>query len=165
MDAQHHYWDTFATLKANSVYISRYRGKVEQVDRAISMFSAVTASTAIGAWAVWRDLAFVWAAAIAAAQVLNAIRPYLPFRSRLTALGGLGPDLETLALAAEADWFKVSRGGFSEEATFQLAMNLKRKAHQATVRHFKGLSLPEDRRLREMARADGDAYMLTFKEE
>ncbi len=165
MDAQKHYWETFVTLKRNALYIGRYQAKVEAVERNINMCSAVAASSAIGGWVIWQHFAFGWAAIVAAAQVLSAIRPQLPYRSRLAALTALAPELEALALAAETDWLKVCRGYTTEDETYQLAMALKRKEQQATQKNFKGSSLPDDRKLLELANDDAQHYMLGFSEE
>ena len=129
------------------------------------MLSAIAASSAIGGWVIWQQLSFIWAVVIATSQVLNAVKPQLPYRSRLAALSRLGPDLEALALAAETDWLKVSRGVLTEDETYQLAMNLKRKVQQASQKHFKGSSLPEDQRLLAIADRDVDAYMISFRED
>lgn len=165
MDAQRHYWDTFSNLKRDAIYIGRYQGKIEKVERSINMLSAVAASSAIGGWVIWQHLAFVWAVIVAAAQVLSAVRPQLPYRARLTALTGFAPELDALALAAENDWLKVCRGYATEDETFQLAMTLKRKVQQATQKHFKGSSLPDDRKLLEVADREAQLYMLSFSEE
>ncbi len=162
---QRHYWKTFVNLKRDAIYINRYQAQVERTERGINIFSAVASSSAIALWAVWQRYPLLWAAVIAAAQVLAAVKPHLPYRARLTALSKLGAELEALALAAETDWLKVSRGTMDEDEAYRLAMDLKRKKQQATQRHFKGTSLPEDKRLLAMASRDVSAYMLTFNED
>lgn len=95
----------------------------------------------------------------------ECIKSQLPYRTRLAALSRLGPDLEALALTAETDWFKVARGLLTEDETYLLAMNLKRKVQQATQRHLKGSSLPESKRLLAMADREANGYMLSFRED
>lgn len=131
MNTQNRYWDVFATVKRDAVYINRCQGSVESIDRWISIFSAVTSSSAIAGWAIWQQYSFAWGSIIAASQVLNAIKPFLPYKARLKALSNLGPDLDALALTAETDWFKVSTGMLRDDEIYALAMTLKKKCQQA----------------------------------
>lgn len=159
MNTQNRYWDVFSTIKRDAVYINRCHASVESIDRTISIFSAITSSTAIAGWAIWSQYSFVWGAIIAASQVLVAVKPFLPYKARLKALSSLGPDLDSLALTAETDWFKVSRGMLTEDDTYALAMTLKRKSQQAQNKHCKGLSLPESKRHLAFANREAETYM------
>ncbi|MBW8813869.1 MAG: hypothetical protein JF588_10635 [Caulobacterales bacterium] len=134
MSAQIRYWQTFSTLKRDAIYINRYHGRVERIDRLLNMFSAMASSGSVAGWIIWKDLGLVWGAVIALSQALNAVKPYLPFRRRLAALAALGPDLEALALVAEADWFKVSDGQLTEQEIHSLMMALKTKAQRGRSR-------------------------------
>ena len=165
MNAQAHYWNQFVQLKRDASYIGRYHAADEATDRWLNILSAVASSTSIGAWAVWRDHAIIWALIIAASQVLTAIRAYLPYKTRLRALATLGVDLEALALVAEADWFKVSRGALEAADIHALTMALKTKALRATSKSFNGASLPERAKLLQGAEATTQNYMAVFTQE
>ncbi|MGR4864605.1 hypothetical protein [Caulobacter sp. LARHSG274] len=165
MNAQAHYWNQFVQLKRDAAYIGKYHAADEAADRWLNILSAVASSTSIGAWAVWRDHAIVWAVIIAASQVLTAIRAYLPYKARLRALATLGVDLEALALVAETDWFKVSRGALEAADVHALTMALKTKAPRATSRSFNGASLPERTKLLQSAEAATRHYMAAFTQE
>jgi hypothetical protein len=106
----------------------------------------------------------LWAIIIAASQVLTA-RPFLPYRTRLKALSGLGAELDGLAISAENDWLKVSEGLFSEAEIHSLTMSLKRKILATTSKHFPGTSLPERGLLLDRAEREAGRYMLRFAEE
>jgi hypothetical protein len=127
MDVQRRYWQELADIKRGSIYIDLYQARTEKIDRVIGIFTGVTSSASIGAWVIWKDLAFIWGSAIAAAQVLQAVKEYLPYKKRLRALAGLSQDLNGLAWSAENDWFKVSRGMLTEEEIHELHMKIKKK--------------------------------------
>lgn len=165
MNVQENYWVTFNTIKRDAIYINKYHQKVEGQDRYIKIFLAVMANGSIASWAIWHSLSPLWGALIAASQALNAIKGFLPFQARLSALAALGPELEGLAITAESDWLKVSEGVLRNEDIHKLAINLKRKVQQVTQRSFKSVSLPEDARLLELAEVDTKAYMDVFREE
>jgi hypothetical protein len=165
VSAQTRYWDTFNTLKRDALYISRYHGQVESIDRNINIFSALASNGSIAGWIIWKDIGFVWGAVIAALQALNASKPYLPFRKRMVALANLGPELEALALVAETDWLKVSQGQLTDAEIHELTMTLKTKCLRVITKSFGGSSLPENKGLLDMAERDARAYMLSFREE
>ncbi len=152
-------------MKRDGIYISRYHASVEATDRNLNIFSAVASSGSIAGWAVWHSAGIVWAIIIAASQVLTAVRPFLPYRTRLKALSGLGAELDGLAIAAENDWFKVSEGLLSEAEIHGLTMSLKRKILAATSKHFPETSLPPRKSLLDRAEAEAEHYMLRFAEE
>jgi hypothetical protein len=161
-DVQRRYWDQFARLKRDAIYISRYHSRVETIDRWINIFTAIMSSTAIAGWAIWNHIGWAWGAAIAVSQVISAVKPYLPFQKRKRMLAKFGADLETLALAAEADWMKVARLTISEEEIHNRTMTLKRKCLAAQNRAFAGASLPEKVRWVEAADRDAAVYMNSY---
>jgi hypothetical protein len=165
MNAQAHYWKEFVRLKRDAIYIGKYRTSDEATDRRLNIFSAIASSASIGGWAIWHDHAIVWAIIIAASQVLTAVRPYLPYRTRLKALATLYVDIETLALVAETDWFKVSRGAIEGAEIHALTMALKTRALRAQTKNFGGASLPEKPRLLQSADGATRAYMVAFEME
>lgn len=159
MNVQQHYWDTFANLKRDSYYLHLYYVSEESTDRLVNVFSAVTSSTSIAGWSIWQSYAFFWGGVIAVSQVLNAVKPYLPYHARLKALSALVADVDALALTAETDWYKVERGLLTEEEIFQLSMNLKKAEHQATQAHFANMTLPQNRNLLIMADRNATNYL------
>ncbi|MDR6819575.1 hypothetical protein J2X76_004767 [Neorhizobium sp. 2083] len=165
MQAQRYYWDTFTNLKRDQIYFSLHHHKLDGIERWQNIISAIAASTAIAGWAVWQYASFLWGFIIAASQVLTAVKPHLPYGRRLKSLEALCPEIEVLALTAETDWWKVSRGMLTEEEIFSLATALKQKTIAATDRHSKGLVLPEDSKLLALADQRATAYMKTFSEE
>ncbi len=96
------------------------------------------------------------------AQVVTAVKEYLPYKNRLKSLSALSNDLESLTLIMENDWFKVSRGLLSDEEINDLHMGMKRRKREATVKSFPNTSLPEDKRLLERADSDTQLYVQTF---
>jgi hypothetical protein len=165
MNAQAHYWREFVRLKRDSIYIGRYQAADEATDRYLNVFSAIASSASIGGWVVWQDHAIIWAVIIAASQVLTAVKPHLPYRTRLKSLAALCVDLESLSLVAETDWFKVSRGMIDEAEIHALTMALKTKAQRATTKAFGGATLPENSRLLHAADEATRHYMAVFNEE
>ncbi len=158
-ELQVQYWNQFSRLKRDALYISFYHEKVERIERRLNIFTALASAGAMTAWAAKNDLAAVWSVIILASQLLTAVRPHLPYRSQLKALGTLSSDLEALALVAETDWLKIARASLEDEEMHKRTMTLKRKALDAQERSFKGASLPRDQTLEERAENAATDYM------
>ncbi|MBR1091899.1 hypothetical protein JQ621_30940 [Bradyrhizobium manausense] len=142
MDVQRRYWQELVDLKRDAIYIDLYQARTEIIDRNIGGLNAITSSASIGAWVIWKDLAFLWAAAIACSQVLQTLKEFLPYKKRLRSLNALSPELNGLCWSAENDWFKVSRGLLTEAEIHDLHMKLKKKKQDALQKAFPASSLP-----------------------
>lgn len=140
---QQKYWQEMYDLKSHSNYMEEYLHRTEHVDRLIKILLAVASSSSIGAWVVWQQYGFVWGGIIAASQVASAIKPFLPYRSRLKALSGLSHDLEELFIQAEAKWFGVSGGLMAAEEINKLQFDIRSKKQKIYKKHLGNLSLPD----------------------
>ena len=152
VDVQQRYWQEFLDLKRDALYMDFYHAATERTDRLISGFTALTSSSAVAGWILWREtitlfgfgisLNFVWMFLIMLAQVINALKEHLPYKRRLFSLSTLSNDLSSLALVMENDWYKVSRGTLTEDEINSLHMEMKRQKLQATIKSFPDSSLP-----------------------
>ena len=152
MQIQQRYWQAFADLVRDARYIDLCHARTEMIDRGLNMFSAIAASTAIATWAVWKEHAMVWGTIIAASQVLQTIKPFIPYNRRLKGLSSLSPELHALAITAEGDWFKIANGALTEEEIQACYIKLKRKALDLSTKHFPNSTMPQNAKL--IGRAD-----------
>jgi len=126
------------------------------------MFLAITSSGSIAGWVIWRDLSFIWGAAIALSQVINAIKIYLPYSKRLKSLQGITNDLESLFLSMENGWFNVSEGKLTDEETHKLHMRYKEKRRQIIQKHLGAAPLPDNNKMMEEAKKNAASYFNNF---
>jgi hypothetical protein len=159
---QEKYWRELDQLKVHIFYLERYLEKTVSIDRAINMFLAITASTSIAGWVIWKDYSFVWGAIIASSQALNAIKTYLPYSKRLKALHGITNDLESLFLSMENNWFHVSEGKLTEEEIHRLHMKYKEKRRQIIQKYLGNSPLPEDNDMLKKAQITAKTYFNNF---
>jgi hypothetical protein len=165
MKATRYLWDTFATVKRDQLYLSRKMESLDRIERALNMTSAIASSAAIAGWAIWQHAAFVWACVIAASQLYQAVRPFLPFGSQLRALHNLYPEIEGLAMFAERNWIRVAQGQLTEEEMIDCATQIKEKKIAATQKHLKGILVPERKKFVHLANGQAVSYMENFLEE
>jgi len=140
---QGRYWQELYDLKSHSKYIEVYLNRTEHLNRLVNMWLAIASSSSIGAWVIWRQYGFIWAFIIAASQVINAVKPFLPYRARLRALSPLSHDLEEVCIEAERRWYEVSQGLLSPEEINKLQYDIRLKKHKLYKKHLGDLALPD----------------------
>ena len=145
------YWREFYALKVHINYIDLYQNSSESCDRRINIFLAITSSSSIGGWAIWNQLRAVWAFIIAASQVINAIKNFLPYKRRIKILNGLYYDLKALALEVEKNWFDVYNGKLTERQIHEMQISIKAKKSEILKKNLGSNALPEKKRLMKKA--------------
>ncbi|AUD58165.1 hypothetical protein AYJ58_01065 [Shewanella sp. Pdp11] len=156
---QHKYWNQLKELKVHVYYVQAYAVKQNKYDQIINIFLAITSSSSIAAWALWKDYQFLWAFIIAASQVITAIKPLLPYRKRLSALNKLGDMLSLISLKAERDWYFVAEGKWSEEEIHSKWADLKEDALSAENKCLNGVTLPKNKSALTLAEKEADIYL------
>lgn len=160
--SQEHYWKEFYRLKVHVCYMELQLGSTESTDRALKIFLAITSSASIGGWAIWKDLASVWGAIIAASQVVNSTRQYFPYKERLRALSGLLNDLDELLIQVESRWLDIS-GGLLSEAEIRKALDdLRVRKLKAFKKYFPDNMIPDNGRLFQKAEEKALEYFDNF---
>jgi hypothetical protein len=157
-----HYWKEFYRLKVHVNYLELQLERTESIDRGFKIFLAVSSSASIGAWAIWKQYAWVWGVVIAASQVLNAVRQFLPYKERLRCLAGLMTDLEELLLNVESKWLDISYGELTEIEIRKSLNSLRQFRQKAFNKHFPGKTLPDEPRLFQKAEMRADEYVKNF---
>ena len=159
---QEKYWRELDQLKVHVFYLESYLERTVSIDRNINMFLAIASSSSIASWVVWNDLSIIWAAIIAISQAITAVKPYLPYTKRLRSLQGITNDLESLFLAMEDHWFKVSEGILTEEEIHKLHMRCKEKRRQIIQKYLGSSPLPEEGVMLEKAQESAKTYFNNF---
>jgi len=142
---QEHFWKEFFRLKVHVYYLELHLGRTEYIDRAVKMFLAIASTGSIGAWVIWKELAFLWGFLIAASQVLNAIRQYLPYKDRLRSVSGLLNDMEELVLHMEMKWLDIAAGKLTTDEISKALSDIRSRRLKAFKKHFPSSVIPENR--------------------
>ena len=159
---QQKYWKEIYQLKVHVNYLELYLEKTDFLDRALSIFLAITSSSSIAGWVIWKENAFFWAFIIAAGQVITAIKNFLPYKNRLKYLDGLLHEMEDLSWYAEKKWFDVSEGKLSIEEINELQFDIRKKKNKALKKHFSGNTLPIKKHLLKQAEETTKIYFNNF---
>ncbi|MDO8769454.1 MAG: hypothetical protein Q7K57_12270 [Burkholderiaceae bacterium] len=156
---QQRYWTQLKHLKTHVYYTHFYAIRTDAVDKGVNIFLALTSTSSIAAWAVFKEYAMLWAGIIALAQVITAVKPFLPFRQRLKGLVALGDALQTIGLESEKGWYNVSEGKWSDELIHEKIIELAAKINKAEQKCLAGVVLPHKKKILKLAEAEADKYL------
>lgn len=145
-------------IKAWIFYLDLYQENSYRWEKLINIFSAVVSSTSIAAWAIWQEFSYVWSGIIAASQVLNAIKGYLPYNTRLKATISFLEELKFLYNKIEYNWFKVSDGELTENEINEILFAFKDEYTNIENNNLKEETLLENERLKKIADQKTDLY-------
>ena len=143
--SQNRYWTELYELKVHVNYLDIYVAKSETKNRTIDIFLAITSNSSICGWAIWNEYGFLWGIIIAASQLLNAVKQFLPYRTRLKNTNGALRELEELLVSMEMKWFDVAEGNLLEEDINKLQFEIRKKKMQILQKHFSTSMLPENK--------------------
>jgi hypothetical protein len=121
------YWNLLYDLNVYFNYLQIYQERDQAVIRCIGIFLAVSSSSSIAAWVIWREVSWLWASIIAVSQVLNVSSSFLPYKQREKTLRTVLPQMHTLLLDCEDRYDAVSKGELTDKQIHQEAMAFKRQ--------------------------------------
>lgn len=142
--AQERYWKELYQLKVHINYVEAHIHEAEKHDRHIKIFMAVASSASIGAWAIWRELSFLWGGIIALSQVLAAISPHLPYKTRLKTYSSVLHELEELFIQSEAKWYDIALGKHDDNEINKARTSLRLQKHKILKKHLPSSVIPDD---------------------
>jgi hypothetical protein len=160
--SQDRYWKEFYDLKVHVTYLEIYMESTERSDRIINIFLAITSSSSICGWAIWSQISFIWGLIIALSQLINAIKFFLPYRTRLKALGNTLKEIEELLVKCELKWFDVAEGKLSDEEINRLQFEFRGKKLKILKENFGATSLPINNNFFNHAEELSNTYINNF---
>lgn len=134
---QEKYWNYMVQIKASIYYLDIYAEQSYKWDRRINAYGAIASSSSIAAWAIWKDLSYIWAIIIAVSQVLTALKEYFPFSRRLKVLHPFIEEIKVLYIKMEYDWYKVAEGELTEKEINTLLFSYKKEFANIESKYLK----------------------------
>jgi hypothetical protein len=158
------YWREMEQLKAASACIRLCRNRLAKYVRAVEFIKVIASSGGIAGWAVWNSYPFVWAAIIAAAQLLDAVKHVFSFAREHKSASDLTVALEILFIDTQYEWEKIYAGKMSEEDIMAARRKMQKLRLEAERNHFPDGFQPPSK-LVTLAAEEARAYMmLTYAE-
>lgn len=100
-------WSNFIRTKYQALYLSHFNSYIRTFDRAVNIVLAITSSGSIGGWLIWKEYPYVWASILGVSQLINLVKPHLPYLKDKEQLAETYIFYETLHLDYERLWMEV----------------------------------------------------------
>jgi hypothetical protein len=116
-------WSNFIRTKYQALYLCQFNAYIRTIDRLANIILALTSSGSIGGWLIWKDQPLVWASILGVAQLINIVKPFLPYLKDKEQLAETYIFYETLHLDYERLWIEFETSTNEDQATdkyFQL---------------------------------------------
>jgi hypothetical protein len=159
MDPRKRYWAYFQQTYGQSIYLHKYRERTENIDRTISVVTAITSSASIAGWAIWKDFGWLWGFFIAISQVITATKGLLPYARRAELLRNLSASYARLATLVEVEWESVRSGAASPKKINDLLRKFKKEQNEIEDKLFSKTTLPVVKELLDQSAKDTKRYL------
>lgn len=114
-DSREQLWNHMCNVKFKAVYAALCARRVSWIGVFVSSVVAIGTAGSIASWAIWQSYGAVWAAVVASIQVIQILKPNIPY------VGNDSESLETshrfsrLFLDFELLWKETERGDITSE--------------------------------------------------
>jgi hypothetical protein len=123
------------------------------------MVTAITSSSSIAGWAIWNNYPVIWGGILAASQVINTIKNYIPYSQRITLLESLFNALEGLFNNIEKEWLYIQNGTYDEFKVNELIFGFKSKQTKYYTNIIPISQIPEYKNLIEKSNNELKQYL------
>lgn len=156
------YWKELYQTKFHTEYIELFLQKSENWDKRLNIFIAICSSASIAAWAIWKENYWIWTTIIAASQVIQAIKPFLPYQERMRSLSALRNGYAGLFVLADTHWPSIAEGEIASVAISKLRSEIRQKKLELEQKAFPTSSLPDNSGFRDLAATKAERYFQAF---
>lgn len=158
MKAQFYLFLTVTKFKI--LYVTCYQRKAVFLNNCINAMTLLVSVSSIAAWSVWSQLGPLWSILIGVAQVMQVIKPFLPFSDRLNALKYFLPDLQLLFTDAELIWNQMAK--YDEVELADKLCQFRRNYLTIDNRYMGQLDIPESKRIHKTVTPEWERYFNPF---
>lgn len=157
--AANRFWNAFYELVTHGYLLQAHCQNAADIDRKVKVLLAVTSTTSLGIWAVFKVYPEVWAGIIVVTQIVTATAKFLPYASRLKSSASCFHDYREIQNWAEAKWCEIADGGLTEIQITKARVELQTKTARSLKSHFPLDGLPKDEKLTLLATSEAEKYL------
>jgi hypothetical protein len=144
-------------LKGLALMLRLYRDDQGRWVRRIGIVKAVASSGTIAAWSIWKDYALAWGIILALAQLIDAVKEYIPEQKKQRAASDLAETIDFLFIDAQFQWNSVKDGSLDSNEIMARWRKLAMLRLEAERKFFPD-GIPGADQLRALAQDQSDAY-------
>ena len=161
MNPQLRFWKSFYELVFHGYLLQGHCQTAAATDRKVKAFLAITSTTSLGIWAVFKAYPELWAAIIVLTQIVSATSKYLHFGARLKASAACVHDFREIQNWAEAKWCEIIDGELTDAQINKARTELQGRTARMLKTHFPLDGLPVDENLNTAATDQAGLYLTT----
>jgi hypothetical protein len=130
------YWSNMVALGVATDYARRCRNHWGRWVARTGTVRAIASCGSIAAWAVWKQHVIIWAAIIALAQVIDALKEVFPITKNHRAASEYVNQLESLFIDAQLEWESVFDGRYTDDEINSRKGKLMKLRQEAEKKRF-----------------------------
>lgn len=161
MSPQNRFWNSLYELIFHGYLLQAHCQDAADTDRKLKAFVAITSSTSLGIWAVFKSYPSLWATIIVCTQIISATTKYIPYAGRLKAAGASVHDFREIQNWAEMRWTEIIDGELSDIQINKARAELQKRTALSLKAHFPLDGLPNNKSFNDLATAQAETYMMT----
>lgn len=101
------FWGAYQDRKYQEIYLDQYLLLTSRILLAIDVFTALFAAGGIASWWTWAQGRWAWTILIAASQIVQLIKPFLPFSKRAVCVRFFLADIKQLTVDMCNEWNRL----------------------------------------------------------
>jgi hypothetical protein len=148
-DLRDEVWDSMLTADYNSRYWEYLFKRYYRRQKAAEIFLAVTSSSSVAAWGIWRNIDLVWQSLSALSTLVAVILPILNYKKQIADLSEILSQWVQIRSEYELLWFDIEHGTPTRDRVIDQYKKLKRR--EIEVDKITS-SIPDDKKLLELCR-------------
>lgn len=145
-------WYLLADSKTNEKYASLVVKKYQLYDLYSNIFLALTTSSSVAAWAIWKQLPVLWILIIAISQILMIVKPYFLFPRYIKVFNDRSIRWQQMSVELEQLWYELNEDKIDNTEASKIYFELRKKIlafdnipeELIFFHHKKELTLAED---------------------
>jgi hypothetical protein len=142
-------WDSMLTADYNSRYWEYLFKRYYRRQKVAEIFLAVTSSSSVAAWSIWRDINLLWQCLAGSSTLVAVILPILNYKKQIADLSEILSQWVQIRAEYELLWFDIEHGTPTRDHVIDQYKKLKRR--EIEVDKITS-SIPDDERLLDLCR-------------
>ncbi|MGT2453882.1 hypothetical protein ACU4GI_11520 [Cupriavidus basilensis] len=159
MNPQQRFWRALYELVSHAYFLEGYCQRSAVWERRTNVTLALTSTSSLGIWAVFKQYPLLWSGIIVGTQLVSATSKLLPFSSRVRAASACAHEYRLHLNWAEARWCEIADGLLTDAEISKARVDLQAKTAKSLKSHFPLGGLPDNPGLLEKAETRANQYL------
>jgi hypothetical protein len=144
--------------KFHILYLGEHHHRCITIERFINIGLAIISTGSLGGFFLWNTVQMLWATILVLAQVVTAIKPYLPYAKRSQEIEKSIIELTTIYEEIEEKWNDIYKDKIDDDDINTLYYQFCKKWDKADAKYLVDDSLPRIEKFVNKASKENELY-------